>query len=369
MKKTSFIILSVICCLIFVTQANAADKGTIVSAVISTIQSLDPAKAYDDSSATKLYNIYDTLVAFKETHTDEFEPRIATQIPTVANGGISKDGKTYTFNIRKGVKFHNGGNLTPEDVVYSFKRNMIVDAEGGPMALLLEPLTGEVSTRKDGKIVPGIFEKIDNCIEAKGDTVVFHLPNPFPPLMGILTYTSGGILDKEWAVAQGCWDGNIANASKYNGPDTGKEPLHHITNGTNAYKLKKWEPGKEMILEKFDGHWGKAPAYKTVRIKIIPEWSTRKMMFLNGDANDIEIPAQYYAEMEKNKGIKLYKYPNLGVTCAMFTQKLEMTANPYVGSGKLDGNGIPSDFFADKNVRLAFAHAIDYNAIDRKSVV
>ncbi len=363
MKKLHLFLASAFLCLMLVIPAGAADKDTVVSAIISTIQSMDPAKAYDDSSATKLYNIYDTLVAFKETKTDEFEPRIATEIPTVANGGISKDGRTYTFKIRKGVKFHNGADLTVEDVVYSFKRNLIVDAEGGPMWLLHTPLTGESGTRKDGKIIDGIFEKIDKCIEAKGDTVVFHLPKPFPPLMSILTYTSGAILDKEWAITQGCWDGNIANAAKFNGPDTGKEPLHHITNGTNAYKLKKWEAGKEMILERFDDHWAQKAAYKTVRIKIIPEWSTRKMMFLNGDANDIEIPAQYYAEMEKNKGIKLYKYPNLGVTCAMFTQKLEMTANPYVGSGKLDGKGIPADFFADKNVRLAFAHAIDYNAI------
>ncbi|MCG8634620.1 MAG: ABC transporter substrate-binding protein [Desulfobacterales bacterium] len=363
MKKHLFFMVAVLLSLTVVVPAGAAEKDTIVSAIISTIQSMDPAKAYDDSSATKLYNIYDTLVAFKETKTDEFEPRIATEIPTVANGGISKDGRTYTFKIRKGVKFHNGEDLTPEDVVYSFKRNMITDAEGGPMSLLLEPLTGETSTRKEGKIRAGIFEKIDKCVEAKGDTVVFHLPRPFPPLLGILTYTSGAVLDKDWAIARGCWDGNIANAAKYNGPDTGKEPLHHITNGTNAYKLKKWEAGKEMVLERFDGHWGPKPAYKTVRIKVIPEWSTRKMMFLNGDANDIEIPAQYFAEMEKNKGITLYKYPSLMVACTMFTQKLEMTANPFVGSGRLDGKWIPADFFADRDVRLAFAHAIDYDAI------
>ncbi len=119
-----------------------------------------------------------------------------------------------------------------------------------------------------------------------------------------------------------------------------------------------------MSLERFDGHWSEKPVYKTVRIKIITEWSTRKMMFLNGSIDDLGNSAQYYAEMEKEKGIKLYKYPNLGVTCAMFAQDINMTANPYVGSGKLDeGNGVPSDFFADKNVRLAFAHAIDYDAI------
>ncbi len=363
MKKLFIFLASLFLCFMLITPASAASKDTIVSASLATINSMDPAKAYDDSSATKLYNIYDTLVAFKETYTDQFTPRIATEIPTVKNGGISKDGKTYTFKIRKGVKFHNGADMTPEDVVYSFKRNLIADCEGGPMALLLEPLTGATGTRKDGKIVPGIFEKIDKAVEAKGNTVVFNLIAPFPPLMGILTYTACSILDKDWSIENGCWDGKIANAAKFNGPDTGKEPLHHITNGTGPYYKEKWEPGKEMILERFDGHWGEKAVYKTVRIKIITEWSTRKMMFLNGDVNDMEIPAQYYAEMEKEKGIKLYKYPQLGVTCAMFTQDINMTANPYVGSGKLDGNGVPSNFFADRDVRLAFAHAIDYNAI------
>ncbi len=363
MKKLFVFLAAVFLCFMLITPVSAAGKDTLVSASLATINSMDPAKAYDDSSATKLYNIYDTLIAFKETHTDQFVPRIATQIPTIENGGISKDGMTYTFKIRKNVKFQNGADLTPEDVVYSFKRNLIADCEGGPMALLLEPLTGATGTRLDGKIVPGVFEKIDKAVEARGDTVIFNLVAPFPPLLGILTYTAGSILDKGWSIENGCWDGNIANAAKFNGPDTGKEPLHHKTNGTGPYYKEKWEPGKEMILERFDGHWGEKPAYKTVRIKIITEWSTRKMMFLNGDVNDVEINPQYYAEMEKEKGIKLYKYPQLGVVCAMFTQDINMTANPHVGSGKLDGNGVPSNFFADKDVRLAFAHAIDYNAI------
>ncbi len=49
------------------------------------------------------------------------------------------------------------------------------------MALLLEPLTGATGTRKEGKIIPGIFEKIDTAIEAKGNTVIFHLLALFPP--------------------------------------------------------------------------------------------------------------------------------------------------------------------------------------------
>jgi peptide/nickel transport system substrate-binding protein len=121
MKKLFIFLAAVFLYFMLITPAVAAGKETLVSASLATINSMDPAKAYDDSSATKLYNIYDTLIAFKETYTDQFVPRIAIQIPTVKNSGISKDGMTYTFKIRSNVKFQNGADLTPEDVVYSFK--------------------------------------------------------------------------------------------------------------------------------------------------------------------------------------------------------------------------------------------------------
>ena len=162
-------------------------------------------------------------------------------MPSVENGGISADGKTYRFKIRKGVKFHAGGEMTPEDVAYSLKRNMIVDQDGGPMWMLLEALTGSGATRDgDGKIIAGIFEKIDQSVEVKGDTVILNLPQPYPPLMSILCYTASSVVDKEWAISKGCWDGNIKNAAKYNNPAPGLEPLQKIENGTGPYRLKSW---------------------------------------------------------------------------------------------------------------------------------
>ena len=59
------------------------------------------------------------------------------------------------------------------------------------------------------------------------------------------------------------------------------------------------------------------------------------------------------------KGLKLYQVPQLSVSFALFCQKVDPTGNPNIGSGKLDGNGIPPDFFTDINVRKAFLHAMD----------
>ncbi len=129
--------------------------------------------------------IYGKLVQYKGGKTDEFIPDIAAEVPTKANGGISADGLTYRFKIRKGLLFHSGDELTPEDVEYTFERLMTMDRAGGPSFLFLDILvTGEAfsSIRDDSE--DGILDEvngkplsqaIDDAVTVEGDTVVFHL--------------------------------------------------------------------------------------------------------------------------------------------------------------------------------------------------
>lgn len=362
MKRVRIIVCVCFLFLLFVGGVHGAVKNpnTFVLANYGNLRTLDPCVAYDVTSSQRLWNIYEPLIFFDGSHTDKFKPILTTEVPSLENGGISPDGKTYTFTIRKGVKFQEGGDLTPEDVVYSFKRNMIADPDGGPMWMVLEALTGKGSTRdRDGKIIDGIFDTIDKCVEAKGDKVIFHLPKPYPPLMGILNYSSSVILDKEWAISKGCWDGNIKNAAKYNNPAPGHEPLLKIVNGSGPYRMKAWEPNKEFIFERFEGYWGPKPRLKNAIVKYVKEWSTRKLMLQNGDADRVRVDIQYVPEVKAMKGLTLYEVPLLSVTAAFFCQKINPTGNPNIGSGKLDGNGIPSEFFSDINVRKAFLHAFD----------
>ena len=361
MKRLFFMLCLVMVFAAGVTAAEAAAKNpdTFVLADIGSVETLDPAKVYDNAGAAKLYTVYQNLIFFKDPYTDQYAPILATDVPTVENGGISADGKTYTFTIRKGVKFHEGGDLTPEDVVYSFKRAMICDPAGGPMWMMLEAFTGEGNTRRDGNIIPGIFDKIDKAVEAKGDKVILHLPKAYPPLLGILCYSSASVVDKEWAVANGCWDGKIANAAKYNKPPEGKEPLRTIANGTGPYKLRLWETSKQFVFERFDGYWGPQAKIKTAIVKYVPEHATRILMLKAGDADRIHVGKTFLHEVEAMQGVKITKLPQLAVTGAMFCQKIDPTGNPSIGSGKLDGNGIPPDFFSDINVRKAFMHAYD----------
>ncbi len=364
MKKLSVFFVSVFLCFVLAFPAGAKDKDTFVKADYGTVRTLDPATVYDTTSGMRVYNLYERLVAFDGASTEKFIPELAEEVPTVANGGISADGKTYRFKIRKGVKFHNGATLTPEDVEYSFERGMIVDQAGGPQWMMLEAITGKGGTRDgDDKIVDGIFKVIMDAVEVDGDTVVFKLPAAYPPLMGIIQYASSSIVNKKWAIENGCWDGKLETAAKFNNPDFNTEPLQKLANGTGPYKLKEWVPSNQFVFERFEGYWGKKPYFKNAIVKYVPEWTTRKLMLQNGDADQVGLDPTYVEEVRAMKDVTIYEVPQLSYSAAIFCQKINPTGNPDIGSGKLDGNGIPTNFFSDIHVRKAFSHSIDWKAM------
>jgi peptide/nickel transport system substrate-binding protein len=353
--------------------AFAADAiknpDTFIYAAYGTIDSLDPAKAYDNASGGCLQNIYEGLIDYEGSSTSKFVPVLATKVPTVANGGISKDGKTYTFEIRQGVKFHSGNPLTAEVVAYSFKRNLVVDCEGGPIPLIYEPIFGIGSSstdiKGDGSNVKINLAALNKAIEVKGNTVVFHLVQPYAPFVSVLAGYWGSVIDMKFAMANGDWDGTEAGIAKANRPEQGKEPLTAIASGTGPYKLGRIDKATEVVFERFDGYWGKKPAMAKAMLKVVEEWSTRKLMLLQGDADYALVDPMYFAEMDKEPGLKRYpvagqpQLVELGNRGISFNQKIAATDNPYIYSGKLDGEGVPPEFFSDKNVRMAFTYAFD----------
>jgi len=332
---------------------------TFVFVAYGTVDSLDPAKAYDEVSGGLILNIHDTLVDFKGPSTEEFVPVLAEEVPTVANGGISPDGKTYKFKIRKGVKFHSGNPLTPEVVAHSFKRHMVVDSEGGPMWMLYEPLFGTYGSRDDDGNLAVTKAMLDKVIQVQGDYVVFNLKTPYAPFMAINTQYCTAVIDRDFAISKGDWNGTDADIARVNRPEQGKEALYEVASGTGPYKLARYDKGTEVVLERNDAYWGKKPAMKQAIYKIVEEWSTRKLMFLQGDADYALVDPMYYAEMDKEPGIKMVKGLELGNRGINFNLQIAATDNPYIYSGELDGQGVPPDFFNDKDVRLAFTYAFD----------
>jgi len=331
------------------------NPDTFIYATIGDTDSLDPAYAYDTASGEKIQAIYETLIFFDGESTQDFVPVLATE------WNISEDGKTYRFKIREGVKLHNGNDLTPEDVEYSIERGMVQDYGGGPQWMLFEPLFGTDthSSRTDDGLIP--LEDIKSKVEVDGQWVQFNLVAPYAPFLQILSNTWGSIVDKEWAIDNGDWDGTQVSYEELNDPPAGGSPLQAITNGTGPFKLERWESGIETSLVRNDNYRGEPANFERVIIKVVDEWTTRKLMLEAGDTDSVYVPRAYIEELEGVEGLLVYKdLPTLQVD-AIFFQFAINEESIYVSSGKLDGNGIPLDFFTDINVRKGFAYAFDWD--------
>src|SRR5947208_8329636 len=109
-------------------QAAATKTFGTLRAVIDTIDYLDPQQAYTGQSWWAMWNVWQTLITYR--HVDgpagyKLVPGLARSLPTVSNGG-----KTYTFFMRKGVKYSNGKAVKASDFKFAIKREFLSTGQG-----------------------------------------------------------------------------------------------------------------------------------------------------------------------------------------------------------------------------------------------
>ncbi|MDO8671291.1 MAG: ABC transporter substrate-binding protein, partial [Dehalococcoidia bacterium] len=166
---------------------------------------------------------------------------------------IAKDGMTHTFYIRKGVKFHDGSDLTGEDVKFSLERMM------APKVINV-----------DGVAWRGLIASVD----LKDDyTVVLQLKKPqFDLLKGIVNASGGGaVLPKRFI------------------EEKGEDRYWQNPVGSGPWKVVKWEPGTRLELEANENHWRAAPKFKNLTVLNITEESTKVAMLKTGEMDLAEI--------------------------------------------------------------------------------
>jgi peptide/nickel transport system substrate-binding protein len=375
------------------TPVSLKNPGTIIYATIGDPQSLDPAWEYDTASGQVVFNVYETLVFPKRESTSEFAPMLATTYT------ISSDNMTYTFDIRQGVKFQQGQDLTPEDVAYSLWRAMIQDRAGGPGWILLQPFFGlEVTGFKSDVVTNqfnGDFVKATQAVEQaitydnSAGTVTMHLKQPFGPMLQILAGTWASIVSKDYVTSLGGWDGDPTTAEKFWNPDANASVLFDKMNGTGPYMLERWAPNQEVDLTANPNYWVTEPLWEggptgpasigRAIIQNISEWGTRFAEFKTGDADIVYVDTQYISQIDPlvketcdasgnctttnpNGIARLFKgLPEVENAAIYLNQAVnDSGGNNFLGSGKLDGNGVPPDFFSDIHIRKAFNYCFDW---------
>lgn len=289
-------------------QGNGDDTtvgGDLIILSQSEAVTLDPQMATDVPSSNVSTNIYDTLVTFDEN---------MNIVGSLAEEFKQVDDTTWEFKLRSGVKFHDGSDLTADDVVATFNR--VLDPNvGSPRAFLYEMITN--------------VEAVDEL------TVRFTLEYPFAPFPAHLAHEGGSILSEE-SIQK---DYEEMEKGETAGAYIGTNPI-----GTGYFKLDQWEPGDYLKLVRNDDYWGEKAKLDSVTFRVVDEALTRIAELEVDNAHIIEpLNPSNMAQVENIAHASVYKRASLSLAYIGFNMEKEP--------------------FNDVRVRQAISHAIDKTQI------
>lgn len=268
-------------------------KDTLIWAQGADVTSLDPHQGKETPAVEVTDQIFDTLTVV-DAATGELQPQIA-------ESWTQNSETSYTFNIRKGVKFHDGSEVKAEDVKFSLERAI------------------------NSAAVSYIVDFIDKVEVVDDYTVNVELKAPYAPALRNLSVPFAAIVPK--AVVE-------ANEAEF--------VLHPI--GSGPYKFVEWKQGDSVTLERFDDYYAGAAETQKLVMKVIPEASQRTIALETGEVdlaydllpNDLE-------KVRSNSDLQLFEAPSL--TCYYISMNM---------------NKAPFD---NQQVRDAINYAIDRQLI------
>ena len=293
--------------LLMASSANAGPPGVLVSGD-NLPANVDPHQIFDVPMQLFSLNTYDNLYRY-QGNPPRLEPWLAQ------SHSVSQDGLTWEFKLRPGAKFHDGSEMTAEDVVYSFKRVLAI-----------------------GKAPSGAFKpvlKSENITAPDTSTVRFVLDKPYAPFLSAIPIVM--IVNPR-----------VIKEHETNG-DWGASWLASNEAGSGAYRFDAavYRPLERADLKKFDGHflgWADNPQAPE-QIQILPtrETSTRVLALLQGsvDLTDSYLPTDQVERIEKSKGVHIEKNTSMRI----FTLRMNNMKPP------LD----------NINARKCLAHAFNYD--------
>jgi len=220
----------------------------------------------------------------------------------------SPDGLTYTFALRRGVKFHNGEPVTAADVKFSFERYR-------------------------GAANRALKERVAAIDVVDAQTVRFRLKQPWPDFM---TFYATPATGAAWIVPK-----------KYV-ESVGDEGFKKAPVGAGPYRFVSFTPGVELITEANEQYWRKSPTVKRVVLKAVPDDVTRATMLKRGEIDvGYTFRGAVAEDIRRTAGLTLKPVRFYGEQWLLFTEQWD-AKSPW----------------ADRRVRLAVNHAIDRQAMN-----
>jgi peptide/nickel transport system substrate-binding protein len=294
-------------------RAHSSANDTLVVDKSFDLKTSDPQRQYEPTGGIVDRALYDTLLEFKGADVAHPAPAVATKYT------VSSDAKTYTFTLRKDVKFSDGTKLTSADVVFSFNR--LVNLKGNPSFLLAGITTS-----------------------AKGPyTVVLKSATANPAIPVLVANTSLGIVNSKLVKAHGGSD--AADADK---TDKAEAFLNSQSAGSGPYILKSYSTTTQVVLSANPKYWGSAkPKFKTVVLRNVN--SAAQLLNIQRGTNEVSLDlSSDQAKGISTSKVKLQKTPSANVWF------LFANANPKVSATS-----------SNAHIQNAIRLALDYNGYVR----
>ncbi|MES2562154.1 MAG: ABC transporter substrate-binding protein, partial [Pseudomonadota bacterium] len=294
----------------FTHTAFAAELRIGLSADVTT---MDPHFVAAQPNLTVQQHVFEGLIRIDE------RGRVT---PGIAQSWTTPDPLTWVIKLRTDVKFHDGAELTAEDVVYSLERTLTIKGSPGGFASYVKAITAK--------------RMIDR------HTLELKTAAPYGPLLQDLAHVL--IVSKRSA----------SNASSEDF-DSGKAAI-----GTGPFKLVKFARGDRVQLARHDAYWGGRSNWDTVSLRILPSDPARTAALLSGQLDAIEnVPTADLARLRKSAEHRLAQ------TVSWRTILLHLDQDRISPPGVTDKAGKPlaSNPFKDVRVRQALSKALNREAL------
>jgi len=354
------------------TSSGSPNPGVITVAEVTPggPYSWDPQIDYDIVGLEQMQNIFQTLVDYNGSSTVSFIPTLAAALPTQANGGISQDYMTYTFQIRSNQSFSNGDPVTAYDVWFSMARDIAFTSGTGT--------PGWIQTQF---LIPGVQNGTANVdanntwaatrsvtYDNASNTVTFHFNRPMPPTLAfqVLADPQGAaIIDSRyaWSVGAGFDEANFESYKNQSISGSYNFKMQWSPIGSGPYMIQSYTPGQSVELVP-NPHYGGVPGIPSVSTVVVIDWvktaDTALLMLQDGEADSASgLPSSDFPAVQKLQSqglVNIYNLPSFWLNFYVFNIEINKAMEASYGTGFNE----PSNYFADLPTRLAWIDAFDY---------
>ncbi|HYW52604.1 MAG TPA: peptide ABC transporter substrate-binding protein [Dongiaceae bacterium] len=286
------------------------DPGHLRLGVLRNFDSLNPLVSGQAATTDVAQFLFSGLIRFDDR--GEMIPDAATAVPTLRNGGISRDGKTITYHLRSDVRFSDGHPVTADDVVFTWQQDM--------------------NPRNN---VPYHFpyDQAESVVAKDPHTVVVRLRAPSAPFVSnfFRCGTQGAILPKHLLAGK---------------PDLNRDPYNMKPVGSGPYMIERYDVNATLEMVP-NPHWfGGKPGLRRVTLRVIPSENT---LLVSLKTHEIDFyfsaPEQQYRELRALPGVAVNAVPSSQFEMVVFNAGREP--------------------LSDLRVRRAAAMGIDWRALAR----